>query len=354
MAIIDSIVNVSISRQTTQVDIESFDIPLLLVEMTDADTEFTDRVRTYTSIDGVGDDLGVAHIGYKMAQQLLGGDTKPATFKIGKVNKEVGSEESYAEAIQAVMEFDDTWYALVAQSHTDEDILEIAQNIQARRKMYFTSTSSQLAYSQAQTVTYTSTVQFDLTDALEDDTISIVIAGERYISTYADDGDGGLEWSAFDVANGEGTFAGDFSLDEATGVLTVTNDTVSFTITSARQVFSDVTIPVPAENISMTDPVGQDIGQRLKAMGYDRTVVMFSNTADAEWPEASWVGGQITAVPGSNTWEYKQLTGVTVSRLTDSQITLLESRGYNYYIPVKGVNITRRGKVAEGEWVDVN
>ena len=66
-----------------------------------------------------------------------------------------------------------------------------------------------------------------------------------------------------------------------------------------------------------------------------------------------WVGGQLPEIPGSNTWEYKSLPGVMVDKLTDNQISLLEGRGYNYYIPVKGVNITRRGKVAEGEWNDV-
>lgn len=349
MAQIDNIVQVFISRQTAQVSIESFDIPLLLVEMTDADTEFTDRVRTYTSLQGVADDLGVNHAGYRMAQSLLGGDIRPTTFKIGKVNKQVGSVESYSQALQEVMDFDNTWYAAFTQSHVDSDIMDMSRTIQAMRKIYLTSTSSQLAYTQTQSVVYTSTVQFDLDGVAEDDVISVVIAGERYQSILDDEG----EWSAFTyVGTGSGTFGGTFTLDDLTGLLTITNPSVAFTVTSARQVFSEVTIPVPAVDISATDPVGMDIGQRLKFMGMDRTVVMFSNTADSEWPELAWAGTQLPEVPGSNTWEYKALAGTTVSNLTDSQISILESRGYNYYINVKGVNITRRGKVAEGEWLD--
>jgi len=349
MAQIDNIVQVFISRQTTQIDIAAFDIPLLLVEMTDADTEFTDRVRTYTSLEGVAADLGVNHVGYTMAQQLLGGEIRPATFKIGKVNKQTGDEETYSEALLAVMDFDDTWYVVITQSHVDADIIDVAQTIQATRKIYATSTSSQLAYTQAQTVTYTATVQFDLTGAADEDTVSVVIAGERYQSEFD-----GTDWGAFAyVGTGTGTFAGTFTMN-ASGLLTITNPNVSFTVTSARQeIAAGFTGAVPAEDISATDPVGMDIGQRLKYRGFDRTFVMFSNTADAEYPEAAWVGTQIVEVPGSNTWEYKALAGVTVSRLTDSQIQILESRGYNYYIPVKGANITRRGKVAEGEWIDV-
>lgn len=348
MSQIDNIVQVNISRNTTQIEIEAFDIPLLMVEMTDADAGFTDRVRTYTDIDGVIDDLGINHVGTLMAQKLLSGDIKPATFKIGKVNKEVGDEESYPEALAAVDEFDDTWYIVITQSHTDADIFETANYIQSQRKLYATSTSSQLALDQSQTVEYTATVQFDIGTPTTGDQLNVIIAGEQYRSSYSSG-----SWGAWAyVGSGTGTFDGTFTLDTLTDILTVEND-IAFTVTRANQLVGSTTIQVPAENVSRTDPIGMDIGQRLRFMGLDRTFVMFSNTADSEYPEASWVGPQIVEVPGSNTWEYKTLVGTTVSRLTSTQINILENRGYNYYIRVKGANITRRGKVAEGEWIDV-
>lgn len=347
MSQIDNIVQVNISRNTTQIEIEAFDIPLLLVPMTDADTAFTDRVRTYTSIQGVGDDLGVNHIGYKMAQKLLGGDLKPAQFKIGKVNKQAGSEETYVEALNAVQDFDDTFYAVMAESHLDEDIFALASYVQPQRKMYFTSTSDLKATSQSQTVVYTAEVEFPA-DTFEDgDSRTLTIAGEKFASTY----DSGA-WSAFTFVGTTPQFGGQFSL---TGnILTVTNSLVAFTVSRATQTVAGTETVLTSPAIGPTDPKGMDIGQRLRFMGMTRTVVMFSNTADSDFPECAWVGGQIVEVPGSNTWEYKALPGVTVSaRLKDTEISLLESRGYNYYIRVKGANITRRGKVAEGEWVDV-
>lgn len=348
MSQIDNIIQLSISRQTAQIDIEAFDIPLLLVPMTDEDTAFTDRVRTYTGIQGVIDDLGINHPGYIMATKLLSGDVKPATFKIGKVNKEAGEEETYVEALAAVQDFDDTWYVVMAYSHTDDDIMDLATYVQAQRKMYFTSTADGKATSQAQTVVYTSTVTFPTGTYADGDQRSVTIAGERFVSTYDLDT---TSWSAWTFAGTTPVFAGVFSV---TGqVLTVTNGDVPFTITRATQQINAEETVLPATAISPTDPIGMDIGQRLKFMGMDRTAIMFSFTADSEFPEAAWVGPQIVEVPGSNTWEYKSLTGVSVSRLTDSQVNLLESRGYNYYIRIKGVNVTRRGKVAENEWVDV-
>src|SRR5690606_3871926 len=134
MAQIDNIVQVQITRQTTQVDITSFDIPLLLVEMDDTITAFAnERVRTYTSLEGVEDDLGSNHEGYTMAVKLLGSDVKPNQFKIGKVNVQAGSEETYVEALNAVIDVDDTWYAVMTQSHEDDDIWAVAEVIQAMR-----------------------------------------------------------------------------------------------------------------------------------------------------------------------------------------------------------------------------
>ena len=249
MAIIDNIVNISITRQTAQVDIASFSVPLLLVEMDDAITAFTSlRVKSYTDIEDVATDLGATHSGYIMAQKLLGGQIKPSTFKIAKVNKETGDEETYADAINAVLAQDDEWYAVMAESHLPADIEAVSDIIQATRKMYFTSTSS--------------------ADALN-----------SLITT--------------------------------------------------------------------------DIGSKLKAKSNDRTVIMYSPTADTEFPECAWVGTQIVEVPGSNTWEYKRLNGVTVNNLSMSNISVLEDKGYNYYITIKGVPVTRRGKTAESEWVDV-
>lgn len=353
MAIIDNIVTVQISRQTTQIDIESFDIPLILVDM-DSDTEliFTDRVRTYTGIEGVIEDLGADHTGTLIAQQLLGGDIKPTIFKIGKKK----TAESYTEALAAIQEEDDTWYALIAESHEDVDIMALAKYVQAQRKLYFFSSPNELALNSSQSVTYTATVDFgDLGAATEGDKISVVIAGQRYESEYIEDVNNPTEfiWDEFAFnGGGSGSFDGNFVIDEGTGELTITHPNRTFVITGARVDINGVVTEIPKSNISATDPVGMDIAQRLKAMSMDRSIPLFSRTADSEFPEAAWVGTQIVEVPGSNTWEYKKLAGVTVSRLTDNEVNILESRGYNYYIPVKGANITRRGKVAEGEWVD--
>src|SRR5690606_8909275 len=182
--------------------------------------------------------------------KLLGSDVKPNQFKIGKVNVQAGSEETYVEALNAVIDVDDTWYAVMTQSHEDDDIWAVAEVIQAMRKLYFTSTSSQLAYQATQSVTYTATVQYDLTGADTGDTVSVKIAGETYTSTFD-----GVDWGNFTGTPTE-TFVGTFSLNPSTGLLTITNTSVDFAIKEASQAIDQgFTGKVDPANVSDTDPV---------------------------------------------------------------------------------------------------
>lgn len=347
MAQIDQIVNVNISRQTTAVEMVAFDIPLILVEMSaDDEVTFTDRVRTYTSLEAVAGDLPETHKGYIIASKLLGGDIKPSTFKIGK--KRVG--ESYVQAIREIQEVDDTWYALITDTHEDANINSISEYIQGTRKLYVTSTSSPEAFQQSQSVVYTTKISFQGLGVAEDgDTLTVRISGKNYTVEYDEDTS---SWGSLTPIDG-GLFLGTAGV--LGDVMTIESSDTAFVVTKASQELSNTAAysgELDPSAISLNDPVGMDIGQRLNKKLMFRTAILWSATADSEYPEAAWVGPQIVEVPGSNTWEYKRLVGTTVSRLSDSQITILEDRGYNYYIPVKGVNITRRGKLLDKDWID--
>ena len=285
------------------------------------------RVESFTSLEAVGAFFGVEHTAYKMATKLLSGDLKPALFKVGKVayssfpgqgvatgvvvgetvtdpisytvtvqptdgdvtvdeegnyvyTGDVGfsgedtfsveiededentetivvqvevvaapdSPESYVEALQAVLEADNEWYALLSEARFDQDILAIAGVVQALRKMYFTSSS-------------------------------------------------------------------------------------------------DVNI--------LSSSSTTDIAALLQEGVYSRTSLIYSQYSDEDYPEAAWVGSQIVEVPGSNTWAFKRLEGVRLSRLNDSQILAIEEKDANYYIEVKGAPITQTGRVSSGEFIDI-
>lgn len=124
---------------------------------------------------------------------------------------------------------------------------------------------------------------------------------------------------------------------------------VAAVIQAERRIFgastADVGVPDPA--------VTNDIGSFLKDGGYDRTFLVYHAEAATNFPEVAWMGGQISEVPGSNTWCFKGGAGVQVSKLTNTQITALDAKKVNYITRLGGVNMFRTGTTSEGEWIDV-
>jgi len=72
-----------------------------------------------------------------------------------------------------------------------------------------------------------------------------------------------------------------------------------------------------------------------------------------QYANAAWVGRVLPYDPGSATWAFKTLSGVTVDKIQPSQRTLAENRNLNIYIPVGGVDITHPGRMSSGDWIDI-
>lgn len=97
-----------------------------------------------------------------------------------------------------------------------------------------------------------------------------------------------------------------------------------------------------------------DLASTLKTANYDRSAVIYREAlADADYPDAAWMGEGFPFEPGSSTWAYKTLKGVKPGAVTDATETALKNKNCNYYTEVGGVNITQEGKVASGEYIDI-
>lgn len=149
MSNLDTIVQIYISRETTQVDTASFDKPLFLIELPD-DVDNTDpmnpvvtpadvsnRVRTYTSLSDIGTEYGTTSKVYVMASKALGGTQRPSTIMVGVKN----SAETYAQGLTAVLAENDKWYCLATDTKLATNILALAAIIEAQRKIFLASTA---------------------------------------------------------------------------------------------------------------------------------------------------------------------------------------------------------------------
>lgn len=114
-----------------------------------------------------------------------------------------------------------------------------------------------------------------------------------------------------------------------------------------------------SEDADILTTAGTSIGDQLFALGYDRTFGIYNSEAaeaaavDAEHSEAAWMGLILPENPGSVSWKFKQLAGVTVSTLTTTEKANASAQNVNTYTRIGGVNITEEGVMASGEFIDV-
>lgn len=90
----------------------------------------------------------------------------------------------------------------------------------------------------------------------------------------------------------------------------------------------------------------------LKRTDYLRTFGIYGESAD-EYAHVAWLSKCFGFEPGSETWAFKELAGVTPSELTTREIGHLEDMCMNYYISCANKDITQQGKMTGDEWIDV-
>lgn len=95
-----------------------------------------------------------------------------------------------------------------------------------------------------------------------------------------------------------------------------------------------------------------DVVSTLQAAALGRTILIWHENPHLGASEA-WAGGILPQDPGSLTWAFKKLVGVPYSVFTTSEEAYAHGKGCNTYTRVAGNNITLNGVVVGGEFIDV-
>lgn len=320
MSELDSIISIQINRETTAVATASFQIPLVLATF----TNFSERTRTYTDFDAVADDFNSTDNVYKIAQRLFGQDgVRPPSIIVGR--RQVNSVTFTPTVV------DSTVYSVTLNG----TLYSFTSGVGATATTIVTGLKAAIGTPTGITVTGTTTL-----------TLAPTVAG--------------TPWSVVSSSNLVGVNAAPTeTLVEALDAVTdVTN--AWYALISESHLSADIMALAasvqPRHKIYITstaDPVTittgtTDPASLLKAGSYSRTAIIYLPTADTEYPEAAWVGSQLPRTPGSNDWDFKRATLVTVSVLTDTQRTNLRSKNANMYTTVAGVNIFQDGNMSTG------
>ena len=95
-----------------------------------------------------------------------------------------------------------------------------------------------------------------------------------------------------------------------------------------------------------------DIGSILKNANYFRTFTDNLNNAD-DFSHIGLMAKKFASLPGSETWAFTTLAGVTTEVLSPSEISNLKFRNMNYYTNYRNLALSMDGRVAAGEWIDI-
>jgi len=99
--------------------------------------------------------------------------------------------------------------------------------------------------------------------------------------------------------------------------------------------------------------VSNDVLSDLATAGYNRTALMYHHKPDSQQPAAAWGGVMLPKLPGPATFANKGLAGVDVSPLDATARGVLDAKGGNYYIDIRGLGFTLHGAAVSGRWLDV-
>lgn len=320
MAAIDSFVEVFITKNTQQIDITSFSIPMIL----SAHGQFPERARVYNSLTGVAEDFPTTSTTYIMAQKLFSQELVFPQIVIGRKDVDHDTVTVIAEdATDYSLTVDGETYSYTSgPADTETTILTALRDLLAEDGVVaaLNEDGDELAVYSEAVVTGNSDVAVVSTTATESYSDALFAVQEENDDFYA---------VVIDSHDPVEVLAFAQTIEAMTKIFG--------TSTADRQVLSA---------ISTTD-----IASRLYDMNLERTFTIWSATADTEFPEAAWLH-QLLEVPGSNTWALKSLSGVTVSRLSETEVNVLGDKNVNYFRRVKGAAIIMNGQMASGEFID--
>lgn len=245
---------------------------------------------------------------------------------------------------------DDDWYALGILSRAKQDILDIAAAVEAAStpKIFFgVSEDSDIAGSGSgdlasalKALNYDRTSPFYLTTAGQNEQQKVVpdINPTAGVFTITLDGvtSGDIAYDAINTviatALEDMTNIGSVTV---TGIMDTTGFIIEWTDVDGNKPINAITVDV--SGLTTTTAV----------------TITEEQAGEASFPEFAWMGGQLPKTPGSITWKFKTLIGITPDVLTSTAIGNVKGKNCNVYETIANISMAHEGVVSSGEFIDI-
>lgn len=95
-----------------------------------------------------------------------------------------------------------------------------------------------------------------------------------------------------------------------------------------------------------------DVVYSLKNSNYTKTFGQVTLDDSMSYAGIAWMSEEFPFVPGTSAYGLKTLNGVQSGSLSTTQESAVIAKNGNVYSTTAGLTLTRKGKVASGEWID--
>lgn len=337
---IKDIVVVNITRETAKVTRVGFGTPLVF----GIHSNFAEDYRVYTSIQGVAEDFLTTEEEYLAANALFSQALSPEQIVIGKrAANAAQSDVVTVSNVQDTVTYTDTINGAAFDFLSDADAtnLEIAAGLVA----------SITGGSEPVTATDNSDGTYDVDADVE---------GDAFTHVVSDDGVGdGLtnvptienvsvasELVAFEQVNDDWYFLVNTRRTTEAEQLQDITQSAAFVESRLKMYFYAI------DQASMLTAVTTDIGSILQLQALERTASLYSGDEE-NYTEDAWIGRVAPETPGSVSWNFQRLSGVTPDDFNSTETANLRGKNINAFERISGVNtISFEGVVASGEYID--
>lgn len=338
---LDSIVNVTISTASQAVTQAGFGVPLIA----GYHTHFAERVRFYTSLAGMtGDGFVSTDPFYKAASALLAQTPAPPRWAVGRC----------ALAPTQVLNL------TPAAVHLADYGVTILSDTEVAERFNFTADGSSTVQEIVEGLVADIGSNVTNVTPTEDNT-KVILTGSagKWFGVEVDDDTGNAngmgQWTIKDVSTDPG-IATDLDAialenNEWYGLI-LAHRSEAAALAAAAWVESNKKVMVVAtQDSDAKSSSSTDLLSDLETAAYARTAGMYHHKPH-EFPDAAWIGNLFPFDPGSETWKFKTLAGISASTLTETEKTNIRGKHANWYEQIGGVNITQEGWTAAGEFID--
>lgn len=333
----------TITEDSVGVARAGFGVPLILAY--NVPVGFTERVRTYTDFaDLIVDFPATDDPTYIAAQQMFAQDPHPTQVKVGR--GALPPTKRYTLSVVTVRDSHDYQVTVRGEGFDEETVTYTSDASATDAEIAAGLVSAINAVVGNNYVAAGATSPFTVTADAAADYFTIEVLDPTDLSIAENHADPGVATDLAAILLADSDWYGLHTMFNSDAYVKAA---AAFIESNKKLYVFDVN---ETEAITDTADGTQGTLDDIAALSYSRVAGCY-HPRSHEMLAAAMYGRTLPLEPGSETWAYKTLSGVTAATLTSTHRTNLDARNATYYKTEAGIDITWQGKTSDGDYIDI-